>query len=143
MIYSAFDYMRNDQPDGSSTHRVTYILVVNAGPNGEISHTNIDKLGGLIYYQKVSFGGWLDSLALRIKGVNESELSYQMLNISRETLIKRVANSLGPSHPAGGYTISDINDPILKELLGYTIYRIPIPYTALLKVAQDIIDAFK
>ena len=143
MILSTFDYMRNDYPDRDSTHRVRYVLVVNAGMNGEITTPDIGKLENLISYQKVGFGSWLDSLALRIRGVVLANNSYHLLDITRETLIRRVANSLGASHPAGGYTVTDVNDPILKEMLGYTIHRVPIPYIALLKIAQDILDAFK
>lgn len=60
-------------------------------------------------------------------------------SISREVLIRRVANTMGGSHPAGAEALSDF-DPAVQELMHTSVGGVPVPYFILLKSAQDILE---
>jgi hypothetical protein len=88
---------------------------------------------------KVRFAGWMDGLAIQFNTFNEKSLDkYQ---ISRENMIRRVANVLGGSHPISNEYIRD-EDVAIAELMNYVSFEIPIPYFVLVKIAQDILEAF-
>ncbi|MFN9387433.1 MAG: hypothetical protein ACK6BU_10800, partial [Cyanobacteriota bacterium] len=61
--------------------------------------------------------------------------------ISREMIIKRVANTLDGSHAsaAGGGEVDNAFDAPVHHLLKYKVGGLPLPYFILLKVAQDIL----
>ena len=86
------------------------------------------------------FDHWLGTEAVRIY-YQEKNL---LITISREMLIKRLANTLDASHPQKD-KIDDNNrfDQYINELLTYTCGGLPLPYFIALKIAQDIIDNMK
>ena len=87
---------------------------------------------------KTKFDHWLGTEAARIYYRNQSNL----VSISREMLIKRLANTLNASHPQKENTGLDSNifDEHISYLLSFTCGGLPLPYFIALKIAQDIID---
>jgi hypothetical protein len=65
------------------------------------------------------------------------------LAISREMIIRRVANTLDGSHPSAATTTGGTEnsfDPAVHHLLKYQMGGLPLPYFILLKIAQDILE---
>lgn len=90
--------------------------------------------------QRCNFQQWLGAEAVRLS-FRSAEGELRPVQISRETLVKRVANTLGGSHPstAPGET-DNIFDPPVRYLLQYKCGGLPLPYFILLKMAQDILE---
>jgi hypothetical protein len=83
---------------------------------------------------------WLGAEVVRVAYVNEKG-NYEVVAISREMIVKRVANTLDGSHPsaAGGETDNTFDEPI-HYLLKYQVGGLPLPYFILLKIAQDLLE---
>lgn len=82
---------------------------------------------------------WLGSEVVRV-GYPRPDGSLSYAAISREMLIKRVANTLDASHPSLAAKETDnAFDPAINYLLQYKVGGVPLPYFVLLKVAQDIV----
>lgn len=82
---------------------------------------------------------WLGSEVVRVS-FPLADGSLKSTAISRETLVRRVANTLDGSHPSLTITESDNSiDPAVHHLLQYQVGDLPLPYFILLKVAQDIL----
>lgn len=84
---------------------------------------------------------WLSSDAVRMCYINSSNQIVQ-LSLSREMIVKRVANTLDGSHPSlAAETDSDnkFDEPI-HHLLNFKWGGLPLPYFILLKIAQDILE---
>jgi hypothetical protein len=90
---------------------------------------------------EVSFKKWLESEAVRVCFTDDNGQREEKL-ISRIMLIKRVANNLGGSHPAGVFDVTHKYDPAVNFLLDYHVGGLPLPYYILLKTAHDILDNF-
>lgn len=84
---------------------------------------------------------WLSSDAVRMCYVNSSN-QMTPLSLSREILIKRVANTLDGSHPslAAGVGCDNKFDEPIHHLLKFQWGGLPLPYLVLLKIAQDILE---
>lgn len=84
---------------------------------------------------------WLGSEAVRMSYIN-SKNDMEVISISRETIVKRVANTLDGSHPsaAGESDTDNAFDAPVHHLLQYKMGGLPLPYFILLKIAQDILD---
>jgi hypothetical protein len=87
-------------------------------------------------------------LASGIYEVPSQNTAHPELRISREILIKRVANILGASHPIGGTEeleeIENRFDPYILELHNIEIADgYPATYYQLLEIAKDILNAMK
>lgn len=69
----------------------------------------------------------------------------QRLGLSRETLIKRVANILGASHPIGAEDSDRENhfDPYVRELHSLSLAGIPATFYQMMEIADDLIEAFE
>ncbi|HEY0975694.1 MAG TPA: hypothetical protein VGE57_14495 [Solimonas sp.] len=82
---------------------------------------------------------WLGAEVARIAYKNEAG-ALTAVSISREQMIRRVANTMDGSHPSTGATPSSnrFDEPI-RKLLNYQLGGLPLPYFILLKVAQDIV----
>jgi hypothetical protein len=66
------------------------------------------------------------------------------VGISRENLIRRMANRFNASHPTdpdGSEHKEHVLDPAIQFMMKYTVAGLPVPYFILLKAAQDIISA--
>lgn len=88
-----------------------------------------------------TFTNWLGAEAVRCAYFNERG-EYKQLAISREMLIKRVANTLDGSHHSNseGDAVENKFDAPVRHLLGYGIGGLPLPYFILMKTAQDILN---
>lgn len=89
---------------------------------------------------RCTFVQWLGAEAVRVAYVN-GKGDYEVVTISREMVVKRVANTLDGSHAsaAGGETNNTFDEPI-HYLLKYQVGGLPLPYFILLKVAQDLLE---
>ena len=82
---------------------------------------------------------WLGAEAVRIGYVNDSG-QLEHLAISREQVIRRMANAFDGSHPSVGESLSTNRfDAPIRKLLFYHFGGLPLPYFILLKTAQDIL----
>jgi hypothetical protein len=90
---------------------------------------------------RCTYGQWLGAEAVRLSYPGQGG-KLKAPSISREMLVKRVANTLDGSHAsaaAGGDTDNAFDEPI-SHLLQYKMGGLPLPYFILLKIAQDILD---
>lgn len=92
-------------------------------------------------YTKAKFGPWLGHLAIQVNKKREDGELVRFA-LSRETIIRRVANAFGASHPEGGYEMDNENDPVIRYLMEFKAIDLPLPYTVLLKIAHDILQGF-
>lgn len=90
---------------------------------------------------KLSFSEWLAS---GVYEVPSGDKEHSHLRISREILIKRVANILGASHPAGTEAAEAAEnrfDPYVLDLHGVKLAGgYPATYYQLLEIANDILE---
>ena len=69
-----------------------------------------------------------------------ADATLKTIAISREMIIKRVANTLDGSHPSASASDADnIFDAPVHHLLRYIVGGLPLPYFLILKIAQDIL----
>jgi hypothetical protein len=89
---------------------------------------------------KMSFTDWL---AAAVYWAPSDDPKHRELAISREIIIKRVANVLGASHPAGKEDSDSENrfDPYIKNLHNLQVLDLPATYGQLLEIAKPIIEA--
>lgn len=81
---------------------------------------------------------WLGSEVVRVAFRQENNLVSTA--ISREMLVKRVANTLDGSHASlAAYESDNTFDPAVHYILRYQVGGLPLPYFILLKIAQDIL----
>ena len=90
----------------------------------------------------LTFSEWLASEI--IETTEQVDEQRRRLGISREMLIKRVANFLGASHPAGMESSSEHEnrfDPHIRRLHEIRVLGgIPLTYYQLLEIAEHIIE---
>jgi hypothetical protein len=94
--------------------------------------------------KRCTFSQWLAAEAVRVCYPDPSG-TLQSLTISREAMIRRVANTLDGSHPSlpavsGDSVPEHTIDEAIRHLLQYNVGGLPLPYFILLKVAQDILE---
>lgn len=88
-----------------------------------------------------TFVNWLGTEAVRC-GYFDEKGEYKEYSISREMIIKRVANTLDGSHHStleGGERDNKFDAPV-HRLLKYKVGGLPLPYFILMKISQDIIN---
>jgi hypothetical protein len=89
----------------------------------------------------MTFSGWL--------GVEISVLRDKdgvRLGLSREMLIKRVANLLGASHPMGSEDSLDREnrfDPYIRQLHSFQLVGVRATYYQVMEIASDLIAALR
>lgn len=91
--------------------------------------------------RRCNYANWLSSEIVRLKYKNKDG-DLERFIISREILIKRVANVLDGSHTSlntDGAGTNQFDEPI-KWLMNFKCGGLPLPYFLLLKIAQDIVD---
>jgi hypothetical protein len=84
---------------------------------------------------------WMGAEAVRLAYLTEQG-ELKTLAISREMIVRRVANTLDGSHPSAAVVNIDKEnsfDPAVHHLLQYQMGGLPLPYFILLKIAQDIL----
>lgn len=91
--------------------------------------------------KRCNYVQWLASEAVRVCYPDDND-DLKTVAISREMIIKRVANTLDGSHPsaAGGANVDNTFDAPVRHLLQYQMGGLPLPYFILLKIAQDILS---
>lgn len=89
-----------------------------------------------------NFSQWMGAEVARV-GYLEGAGTLVRTSISREQMIRRVANTLDGSHPSMGQqscnTENRLDAPV-QELLKFKMGGLPVPYFILLKVAQDLLE---
>jgi hypothetical protein len=89
---------------------------------------------------RCNYENWLGAEAVRLCYPPESG-GLKTVIMSREMLIKRVANTLDGSHPSAAVNVNENSfDPAIHYLLQYKMGGLPLPYFILLKIAQDILS---
>ncbi len=90
---------------------------------------------------RCDFTQWLGAEAVRLSFQRDSNGPLETISMSREMIIKRVANTLDGSHPsvAGGGGVDNTFDAPVQHLLKYQMGGLSLPYFILLKIAQDIL----
>ena len=88
-----------------------------------------------------NYSQWLGSEVIRLSypGVDGQ---CTPVGISRENLIRRMANTFNASHPRDpdvSENTEHVLDPAIQFMMRYTVAGLPVPYFILLKAAQDII----
>lgn len=89
-----------------------------------------------------NFHQWLGSEAIRLSYPG-AEGQITPIGISREGLIRRIANTFNASHPRdpdASESQTHVLDPAIQFMMNYTVAGLPVPYFVLLKAAQDIIE---
>jgi len=84
------------------------------------------------------FSYWLDSDVLKI---NERGISVK--SISRKSIISRVANTLGGSHPINNKKVENKNDELINHLMKSKIGGLPLPYFVLMGISKEILTTMK
>jgi hypothetical protein len=88
--------------------------------------------------KRCSFLQWMGAEAVRMSYPSQTG-ELVPLTICRETLIRRVANTLDGSHPSGSADLTNSYDPTVHYLLQFMVGGLSLPYFILLKIAQDIL----
>ncbi|QMU28115.1 hypothetical protein [Adhaeribacter radiodurans] len=92
--------------------------------------------------KKLNFLEWLGAEAVKIAKLNNSGV-MERNSISRETLIKRVSNILGGSHPEGLEVKHTLDNEHVRYILEHSSFiNRPLPYFILMKFASDLLDVF-
>lgn len=92
--------------------------------------------------KRCNYPQWMGAEAVRLSYPSESG-ELKTLSISREMIIKRVANTMDGSHPSAAGSLNDGEnsfDEAVHHLLQYQMGGLPLPYFILLKIAQDIVS---
>jgi len=95
----------------------------------------------LMSENRLNFANWLGAEVVRL-GYLDEHAKLKKISISRQNVIKRMANSLGGSHPSK-VDDSDFKNQFdipVRHLFEYGFGGLPLPYFILLKIAQDILD---
>lgn len=89
---------------------------------------------------RCSFEQWLSADAIRVNFKRDGV--FEAASISREIIIKRIANVYGSSHFLNGKNDEYENkfDAPISFLMGFKFGGIPLPYFIVLKIAQDILE---
>jgi len=119
--------------------------------NRVLNKNEIDKMSKLkppnfplTIQTKLNFNEWLGSTIIKVPS---NEQHNSSIDISRETLIRRVANILGSSHPIGTDFQEENEgdfDIYIRNLHRMKISNgIPITYYLLLEIANEILKALR
>jgi len=122
--------------DGTSEMRNYCFIKGSNDYSDSMDQPGTEKIKGL------NFSQWMGAEAVRV-GYLDGDGTVQNIVISWENLIRRVANTLGGSHPEitaePGEKVNRL-DPAVRALLKHRLAHLPIPYFLLLKAAQDILE---
>lgn len=124
------------RPDGAWI--VQEILIVAGAPDLASHNDHASVTRG-------NFNQWLDGEAVRGRRQNPDG-SMTDFRITKEQVIRRVANAMDGSHPAGlegSPAGTEGVDATVKHLMGLFVGGLPLPYFLLLKAADDILTVAK
>lgn len=91
---------------------------------------------------RCNYAEWMGAEVVRTCYPTETG-ELKTVQISREMIVKRVANTMDGSHPSAAGAVNDGKnsfDPAIHHLLHYLMGGLPLPYFILLKIAQDILN---
>jgi hypothetical protein len=89
---------------------------------------------------RLNFQQWLGAEAVRLSYPDDNGI-LKPVSISREMMVKRVANTLDGSHASASAVETDNTfDAPVHHLLEYKVGGVSLPYFILLKIAQDILE---
>ena len=90
---------------------------------------------------RCNYKNWMGSEIVRLQYKNSKGV-LEKHSISREIIIKRIANILDASHTSLSEKDSSNNkfDEPIQWLMKFTCGGLPLPYFLLLKIAQDILE---
>jgi len=90
--------------------------------------------------KRCNYSHWLGSEAIRVQFINPQSGTLDRAAITREMMVKRVANIMEGSHARadGDGGSNQFDDPI-RYLSNVKCSNLPMPYFILLKIAQDIL----
>ena len=97
---------------------------------------------GMYSVKKTGFLEWLKAECVRVNYFDADTTELTRKIIPREILIKRIANTLGGSHPEGNESSSNQFDNSVKNLNAKSIAERPLTYYILIKSAYDILVNF-
>jgi hypothetical protein len=87
---------------------------------------------------KYNFGAWMDTEVIRVFTPLDGKKTLVIL--SRKTVIERLANYLGGSHPIG-HEPKDVKENLaINKLMYVLLFDVPILYMILMKTAEEILD---
>lgn len=89
--------------------------------------------------KRCNFQDWFGAEAVRLSYPTEAG-ALIAVSITREMIIRRVANTLDGSHPSATADTSNKFDAPIHYLLQFQMGGLPLPYFILLKIAQDILS---
>ncbi|MDP7152424.1 MAG: hypothetical protein QGI70_15825 [Paracoccaceae bacterium] len=91
--------------------------------------------------KQLRYEHWLGAEAVRM-AYSRGQPELNRIAISREQIIKRVANTMDASHVANEQIQDSGNrfDEPIQKLLNYNVAGLPFPYFIILKIAQDILE---
>ena len=91
--------------------------------------------------KRCNYVQWLGGEAVRANLPDENG-TLKLITLSRENVIRRVANSMDGSHPSDSHSKVQLSelDRTIRHLLAYKVGGLPLPYFILLKCAQDILE---
>ena len=93
---------------------------------------------------RLTFSQWLGAEVVRI-GYSDSDGVSHRSTLTRENLIRRLANSHDGSHPSlamSGATENRLDAPV-DALFRHSCCMLPLPYFILLKIAQDLLGVLR
>mgnify|MGYP006279387535 CR=1 FL=1 len=91
--------------------------------------------------KRCNFTQWMGAEAVRANLPGDKG-RLKLTTLSREKIIRRVANTMDGSHPSDDSKEIPLGefDAVIRHLLEYKVGRLPLPYFILLKCAQDIVE---
>jgi len=132
--HQSVEIRRNE--DGSTALDKFYFV-------GAVLEEPIRGLGKTADQTRCNYENWLGSEAVRVCYADDAG-RLQEMKISREKIIRRVANTLDGSHPSVVASVGDVKekdiDSAIRFLLQFKMGGLPLPYFILLKIAQDILS---
>ncbi len=92
--------------------------------------------------KRCNYVHWMGAEAVRLN-FPDADGNLKLTTLSREKVIRRVANTLDGSHPSRPSSEVPENefDAAVRRLLQFRVGGLPLPYFVLLKCAQDIVQA--
>lgn len=119
-----------------------YVAMAAAPTDGDEDGVLTMKTLGLETTAQLNFIDWLGAPAVWLSYQSPDGGARKTLTLSRETLVKRMANSFDGSHPSGGAgSTEDVEnrfDEPVRYLFSHRVLGLPLPYFLLIKIAQDI-----
>ncbi|BCB07556.1 hypothetical protein HHSLTHF2_14460 [Vreelandella venusta] len=99
------------------------------------------KALGAEQVKRCNFMRWMGAEAVRANLMSDDG-NLKLITLSREKVIRRVANTMDGSHPSDPSEEIPLGefDAAIRRLMEFQVGGLPLPYFILLKCAQDIVE---